>query len=345
MTSLQKLLKNAVLLSLSVCLFVTSGCTLPFLRQEKPPIVSDFPPESILIGNEIRTQTRILLESAQNIIYIEQMTISDSELLSQIIAKAHAGVEVRILLDQWQRENSKTVDLLKNENVSVQYYPTARGQFHRAKFMIIDHKIAVFYSAPWTTAGFNSAAVAFKITGSTVQSAAELFGRDWSDTTTLTLTIPKGDSLWQDNITLARTNIKNQILTRIKSASADIWIETQQLSGDVDDQDIINALVAARQRGCRVRLILDPACAQATPMTIQIFADAGIEYRYYKGPNGETLGRNFGIFDGTSFIHCSSAWTHYTIFINHECSLTIPSPQATQKMMEIFQADWDFSAP
>jgi phosphatidylserine/phosphatidylglycerophosphate/cardiolipin synthase-like enzyme len=293
--------------------------------------------DAILVDNAIREHTLEMIRNARHSLYIEQMTLSDPDILDEIIAKGNAGLEIRILLDRWQYENEATMSQLKNNNISAQYYPTEKGQFHRLKFIIADSQTVLFASAPWTQSHDSYSALAFVMSGDTVQKALDLFGRDWYYTTTLELNLHK-NIYDTEKITLTSTvGIKNLLLSHIEGAQQTIQITTQQLSGDID---ILNALIAARQRGCQVSILLDSSCWSNTPNTIKALSDAAIEYRFFDTQD-KVLFRNFGVFDSQRLVYTSSAWVYNTFVINHEGALAIPSPAAAQKCAELFQADWE----
>lgn len=329
--------KNIVSLLVLLVLILNSGCAAIYSlknQEEKRP-VSHLSANAVLTSpKEVRQETIELLNNAKKSIFIEQEAINDKELLDLIIKKYRQGVEVRILLDG-QRENHATLKMLKNQNISVHFYPAQKGQYQRIKMMIIDYKVAVFYGESWTSSGFNSHTLAVKLTGETAWTAVRLFNKDWKFTTTLSLELPKKITLPEDNIVLAaNANVKQQIIKYIISSSSEIKVEAEQLS----DPNTVQAILDAKNRGCRVKIIVNPASAVATPNTIKKFKDAGIEVRYYQHPL--PLGFNLGIFDNSTIILSSSAWTYYTFVINHECSLTIPSPEAVKVINEIFEDDW-----
>ncbi|MCL1790473.1 MAG: phospholipase D-like domain-containing protein [Peptococcaceae bacterium] len=317
------------------------GCAATIFKYEPPPSLLN--EKAVLIDNDIYRQTLLLIKNAEYTLYIEQMILADPVILNEIIAKAERGVEIRILLDRWQHENEPVVDRLKNNNISVQYYPTEKGQYHRQKFIISDNKTVLFVSVPWSDSQSSLSALAFIMTGDTVQKAVDLFARDWHYTTTLeldTFYTPQETARELERVTLSSTiGMKHLILSHIESAQESIRIETQQINGD---EEIINALISAQKRGCQVRILLDPACLETTPNTIKSLTEAQIECRYYNIP-GKTLSRNFAIIDTSILINTSSAWTYNTFIINHEGALIIPSLAVTRKCTEVFELDWDQS--
>jgi phosphatidylserine/phosphatidylglycerophosphate/cardiolipin synthase-like enzyme len=329
-------------LSLILCCAAgLGGCATPIFKHEPPP--SPLTGEALLIDDDVYNQALHLIHSANHTLYIEQMALDDPVILNEIITKAQAGVEIRILLDRWQPENGPTITLLKNNNISAQYYPTEKGQYHRQKLIIADNETALFLSTPWTDSPSLFSSLALIVTGDTVQKALDMFARDWQYTTTLGLNSARTadkPSTEPERVTLTSTvGMKNLILSYIESACQTIDLETQQLSGD---EDIISALAAAQKRGCKVRIILDSSCLETTPNTLKTLADVHIEYRYFNTP-GKILSRNFAVFDTHSLVYTSSAWTYNTFVINYEGALAVPSPAAAQKGADIFQLDWESS--
>ena len=317
-----------------VILFCAGGCSSPVFNHESS--LSSLSGEAILTGADVRNQALQLIQSANHSLYIEQLTLDDPVMLNEIIAKAQSGVKVKILLDRWQRENASTLEQLKNNNISAQYYPTEKGQYHCQKFIIADSRTVLFVSAPWSSSHAPYSAIALNMTGDTVQKALDLFAHDWQYTTTLEPDITRLTYI-PEKITLTSTSgIKNLILSHIESAHQTIWIETQHLSSD----EIVNALIAAQKRGCEIRIFLDASCQETIPNTLNTLTDAHIEYRFHNNPE-EILYRNFAVFDTCSLVYTSSAWVYNTFVINHEGALAIPSPSAARKCAEIFQADWE----
>lgn len=337
--------KSGFILLLIVLFLTATGCeiSMPFAKKNTSEQISNLSASSVFLDNsEIQSQTISLLNRAKKAIYIELSALDDPEIIDLIIKRSHEGVEIKILLDQWQRENAQTVKKLKNQNISVQYYPAQKGQYHRLRYMVIDYQVAMFYGQDWLQKYANTRSIAIRLTGDTAWNLAKSFTKDWEYTTTLTLELPDSIDLPEDNITFALNgNVKQQILYAIKQATTEICAEVEQIS----ETETVEALIAAKQRGCKVRLILSPSCAEATPNTIKAFKEAQIEVRYYDPADTEKINFNIGIFDNKTLIISSSSWSYRTFVINHEGSLSIPSPQVVNKIYSVFERDWQNSSP
>lgn len=328
--------------SIIVVLIVISGCSVFPFNKEVEHRVSSLGADSILVEtNKIRLETINLIENAEQAVFIQLSALDDSHILDLLIKKTQQGIDVRILLDQWQRENQATIRTLKNNNVSVQYYPAQKGQFQRARYMVVDYKVAILYGEDWTVKGAESYSIAVKLTGDTAWKITRSFDKDWLYTTTVSLNIPAKMDLHEENIVFAlNANVKQQIVRQIDSSQNEIKVIVEQIS----DSDTVNALVQARGRGVDIKLIVSPSSAISTPNTISKLEEAGIAIRYYYHPEELSLKLNVGIFDDKSVIVSSSSWTYYSFVINHECSLTIPSPEAVGKLNNIFTQQWQTSS-
>ncbi|MDD2234582.1 MAG: phosphatidylserine/phosphatidylglycerophosphate/cardiolipin synthase family protein [Desulfitobacteriaceae bacterium] len=286
-------------------------------------------------GDAIYNLTVDMISSAKKSVYVEQAEFDDSHLIQLLIQKAREGLEIRILLDQWQQVNQNTLDQLKSQNISVQFYPARKGQYNRVKLLVVDHEQALVYGSPWTEKGFDSDTLAVKLTDRSAWKAANVFSRDWEFTTTLTLNVPKTSSLPDDNIILAtNAKVKQQVIENINSSTKTIWVKTALVS----EEDTVQALINAVKKGREVQLILDPTEVEANPVTIETLRNGGIQIRTCS--TNKLRGLNVGIFDEKTFIQSSSSWTHNTFVINHELSITVPSPTATKKLVELFNQDW-----
>jgi cardiolipin synthase A/B len=333
----------AVLMILSLLL---SGCSLDFKRllvKEKETPVSNLPAEALYFDGET-TYNKIvdLISSAKKSIYIEQTIFSDERLIHLIIQKATAGVEVRILLDQFETSNQATLNQLKSKNISVQYYPARKGQTNAVKCLIVDTNRALIFSFPWTSEGFRAKNMAVLLSGKSVWKLAGVFNRDWQFTTTLSLGIPETTNLPDDYIVLAtNTNVKQQVIEHISGSEQSVWAIVSQ----VTDQDTIQAFIDAANKGRDVRLILDPKIMPNNwPGTIEKLKTSGAQIRYFKASPSRPMELNVGIFDGDTFLLSSSGWGYKSFVMNHELSITAPAPAATLQLVKQFDQEWQSSS-
>lgn len=317
-----------------------SGCTIkvPKLSPKVAPI-SNLPAEALFIDKDaIYNRTLALIESAQTTIYVEQAEFDDPQLIQLLLTKSRSGIDIRILLDQWQKVNRATLDELKSQNVSIQFYPAQKGQINHTKYLIVDQNRALIYGPPWTADGLLAHDLAVELSGRAAWKAATLFSKDWEFTTTFPLAVAKTSLQPEDNIVLANNaNVKQQLAEQISTSTKSIWIENSEIT----EPDLKQALIDAAQKGRDVRLVLDRAVASANPVTLETLKANGVHIRYY--PAQLSLGMHLAIFDNTSFILSSAGWTRSSFVTNHEFSITAPSPTATVKLSQMFNQDWEKS--
>ena len=332
----------SILFLLLFSMLFLSGCSLklPKLFPE-PVLISNLPAEALFIDKDaIYNRTLTLIQAAQTSIYVEQAEFDDPRLVQLLLAKSRTGIDVRILLDQWQKVNRATLDLLKSQNVSIQYYPAQKGQLNHTKYLIVDQKVAMIYGPPWTVDGLLAHDLAVELSGKSAWKAATLFSKDWEFTTTFPLTVPKTSPLPDDKIVLAaNAHVKQQLTEQISASTKSIWIEISEIT-DLDP-DLIQALIDAAEKGLDVRLILGRAVTSKTPVTIEKLTAKSITIRYF--PSQTPLGMHLAIFDNSSFLLSSSDWTRYSFVNNHEFSITVPSPLASTKLGDLFKQDWEKS--
>ncbi len=323
-------------------MLLISGCSFkPSKLFPEPVPISDLPAEVLFIDKDaIYNRTLTLIQSAQTSIYVEQAEFDDPGLVQLLLTKSRAGIDVRILLDQWQKVNRVTLDLLKSENVSIQFYPAQKGQINHTKYLIVDQNVAMIYGPPWTADGLLAHDLAVELSGKSAWKTANLFSKDWEFTTTFPLNVPKTSSLPDDMIVLATSaKIKQQLVEQISASTKSIWIEISEITDT--DPDIIQALIDAAEKGRDIRLILDRALVSKTPTTLEKLKVKNITIRYF--PSQTPLGMHLAIFDNSSFLLSSSNWTRYSFVAYHEFSITVPSPLASAKLGAMFNQDWEKS--
>ena len=325
---------------LSLAGFLLSGCTyrIPWLSSAPRP-VSDLPAEAVLVdGAAIYDRTLQLIQSAQNSVYVQQAEFDDLQLMSLLAAQSQAGIDVRILLDQWQGVNRTTLDHLKSQNVSIQFYPAQRGQINHTKYVIIDCKKAIIYGPSWTAAGWQAHDASVELSGKSAWKTAAAFASDWELTTTGSLPVPQTTDLPEDNIIVARnTNVKQQLNAEISASKESIRIAIPEIS----DPDLIQALLDASEKLPEVCLILDREAMLDAPASLEKLMSKNIQIRYF--PSEPRLGLRVAVFDNTCFILSSFDWTRNAFVTNHEFSVTVPSPAASAKLGDLFQQGWEKS--
>jgi phosphatidylserine/phosphatidylglycerophosphate/cardiolipin synthase-like enzyme len=103
-------------------------------------------------GEEVRAMLRGALMHARQRVLGEVYTLTDPEVVAQLVAAHQRGVDVRVLLDPNQVYNRHAYAVLRDAGVDVRFYPVPRGVLLHAKIGLFDG-LLVLGSANWTLSG------------------------------------------------------------------------------------------------------------------------------------------------------------------------------------------------
>jgi phosphatidylserine/phosphatidylglycerophosphate/cardiolipin synthase-like enzyme len=103
-------------------------------------------------GEEIRTMLRGALVTARHRVLAEVYTLTDPEVVAELVAAHRRGVDVRVILDPHQVYNRHAYSVLRDGGVAVRWYPVPRGVLLHAKVGLFD-SLLVLGSANWTLSG------------------------------------------------------------------------------------------------------------------------------------------------------------------------------------------------
>jgi len=131
-------------------------------------------------GSEIRAMLSRALVHARQRVLAEVYTLTDPELLAELVAAKRRGVTVRVLLDPNQAYNRHGYAVLRAAGVDARWYPIPKGALLHAKIGLFDAEL-VLGSANWTLSGLGTNHELDIETGDlrTVTAFATRFDADW----------------------------------------------------------------------------------------------------------------------------------------------------------------------
>ena len=103
-------------------------------------------------GSEIRAMLVAAVESARRRVLAEVYTLTDPEVIVELVVAHRRGADVRVLLDPNQSYNRHAAAMLLAGGVAVRWYPVPRGVLLHAKVGLFDGEL-VLGSANWTRSG------------------------------------------------------------------------------------------------------------------------------------------------------------------------------------------------
>jgi phosphatidylserine/phosphatidylglycerophosphate/cardiolipin synthase-like enzyme len=103
-------------------------------------------------GDEIRRMLSSALGGARHRVFAEVYTLTDPEIILELVRALRRGADVRVLLDPNQAYNFHSEAMLRAGGVAVRWYPVPRGVLLHAKIGLFDGEL-VLGSANWTLSG------------------------------------------------------------------------------------------------------------------------------------------------------------------------------------------------
>ncbi|GAC1647731.1 MAG: hypothetical protein NVS9B11_20350 [Candidatus Dormibacteraceae bacterium] len=133
-------------------------------------------------GAEIRTMLVSALVHAMHHVLAEVYTLTDPEVIAELVEAHRRGTTVRVLLDLHQPYNQHGYELLRAGGVEVRWYPARRDVKLHAKIGLFDG-ILVLGSANWTLSGLGVNHELDIETGDpgAVKAYAARFAADWTN--------------------------------------------------------------------------------------------------------------------------------------------------------------------
>ena len=116
------------------------------LRAEQLAVAQTAP------GDEIRHTLEGALRRARHRVLAEVYTLTDAEVVAELVIAHRRGADVRVILDPNQAYNVHPASMLAAGGVDVRWYPVPRGILLHAKIGLFDGEL-VLGSANWTVSG------------------------------------------------------------------------------------------------------------------------------------------------------------------------------------------------
>ncbi len=284
------------------------------------------------------------LATAKKSVHIAMFNLRDSDIISALGALAKKGVDVQILLDAKQMQqtyNQATLQAMKDAGLSpvgVDNTAATNATMHD-KFTVIDDQIVL-------TGSMNYSGNALKLNDEELlriddPSVASLFDTEFGKLKAGTTGTPTAATTDPVRVLFGTEDkLYNVVADEIRAAKTSVYVAMFSL----DAQKMIDELIAAKQRGVHVVVVLDKVQADASTADEQL-DQAGIpvlRYENNRGSAGNTglveLHNKLCVIDDTKVLMGSYNWTNLASFYNDENMLELTSPRlATEANSEIAQ--------
>ncbi len=277
------------------------------------------------------------IEHAQKSIDLVMYKMSDAQVVEALGKAVARGVSVRVLLnggyyDKKEKSNDAAYTALQKLNVSVKWSPTNFALTHQKTF-IFDGREALVMTFNLQSRYYKTGRD-FAVAVTNPNDVAEIkrvFEADFAGS----YVVPKqGDTL------LWSPGSEDELLYLINSANSTLDIYNELMG----DQDIIDALKAAAQRGVRVRLNM----TYATNWKQAYFTlrDAGVSVRTFPSSSKIIyIHAKMIIADHKVAFMGSENFSETSLNKNRELGLVLSAPHIVEGLQTTFDADWVKSRP
>jgi cardiolipin synthase A/B len=205
-------------------------------------------------GNELVAA----IGSATQSVYMTMYEMSDSDVVTALIARKQAGADVQVILDVANKGfNTSSFNALKSGGVNVVYSSTAFTYTHE-KTVIIDGKVAwiMTMNANTSSPDSNREYLAIDTDANDIVEATAIFKADHSQQAIT----PTG------NLVVADTNARQKLVNFIYSAQTTLDVEGEEFS-DTNTNGVVDAVAAAAKRGVTVHVIIANDTLDATAVS------------------------------------------------------------------------------
>ncbi len=280
-----------------------------------------------------------LIGRATRSLYIKQFTFTEPAIQQAVIARAKAGVDVRVMLNparsSGSRANDETFALFEKANVPVRWASPHFAVTHE-KSIVVDEETALIATFNLCEKYFTQTRDYGVIVGNPVQVAqiVEGFHADWAHEHWH----PTEDTglLWSNN------NSRKLMSDFIDSAQETLEVQHPKFV----DATVTERIAAAAQRGVYVRVLCGGKHGISEWDILDTFSSLRLLHylgvKVHKQKNLR-LHAKLLIADGRHALVGSMNIDRSAFDLRRELGTTIRDPEIIEGVKEVFESDWDLS--
>ena len=271
------------------------------------------------------------IAAARRTIDLEMYLVTDEPVL-QALEAAHArGVAVRVILEQHpfggEGGQPEIFARLEEAGIAVRWgNPVFR--FTHIKAMIVDDAVAIILNQNLTASSFttNRDFGAITTAPAAVRTAAAIFAADWE----------RGGEPPPQPLVVSPTNARAELTGLIDGTrdSVDIYAEVLR------DPELLAKIVAAAERGVRVRLVVSPS--EDFARELAELAAGGVAVRYSRTLY---IHAKVIIADGERAFLGSQNLSATSLDLNRELGIIVDDPVSLARLSRTFELDFRAGSP
>ncbi len=266
------------------------------------------------------------LAGAQHSIDVEIYLMGYGGILDALEAKAQAGVQVRVILDQYKMDtNQKYFTALQAAGAQVKWSST-EFTYQHSKFLLVDKNVAVISTGNYSKSysiDLERNHVATDRDPSDMVDLAALFEADWAGQP---LSMPC------TRLVVSPINARPRILELIGSAQSTLTIESMQFA----DYAVRNAVKARVEAGVDVRVLLaDANWIDANASAVTFLKGLGVTVKWIPHLHTKVI-----VADGVRGYLGSENLSQTSLDKNREVGLVVVEPSSVTPLTTSFETDW-----
>lgn len=279
-----------------------------------------------------------LINGAKKFIYVSVYDLDNADIVNALISAKNRGVDVKVVIESGNR-NTKTDFKLPNNNIPIIY--DMNSAYMHNKFIVIDGYCVITGSTNLTETGINSNSnnMFIVFNNELAQDYMEEFEEQFDkkmfgshDDNTKSFNKVSTNSGLIEPFFMPEDNLKDRLVQLINNAqqSIDIMMFT------FTDKEIANALLDAKNRGLKVRVIMETFQANSRWSVYKLINDLNP----ILDKNPRTFHHKVMIIDNIITITGSYNFTNSAQFKNDENALIIHSQDISHAYTREFNRFW-----
>ena len=283
-------------------------------------------------------QLYALIASARHSIDLTMYELQDTTATAALAAAAARGVDVRVILDAYEKYDNQAAYTYLNANGVHAIWSSPAYYYTHQKTLTIDNRLSVIMTENWQTQ-YYSTSRDYDVVDRDQRDIAAIVAVFNADFTYTPITPSDADDLvWSP------TDAQPQLLALINSAKYSIAIEAEEMG----DTNVTNALIAAAERGVKVEVIMtNDDNEYATPFNALVAAGAHVSTYAYTASlyiHAKTILVDYGTKDARVFIG-SENFSNTSLTENRELGLIINDRTILETVNKTDQSDFAGGTP
>ncbi len=349
--------------------------------------------------DQIFTEMYNIIDHAKKKIYITTYLFGDSighKIAEKLIAKKKEGVEIKFVaeetmgyLPQLVNPAEKEYKFLVANGVAVKFFPVElmpkgptflsnRKLINHSKMVVADESVAIIGGMNYKDSEAINHDYMVRIEGNAAKELSKIGDDNWEksrpirignsgnnlpvstpEVPSLPVPVPASNS-GSSMVEIAQTGFKEQsigdmVIRYFNNAKRSISVEMLLM----DNQEVVKALVRAKNRGVKVRIILDeiefgkynkiidriPLEGMANFGSVTSLIGAEIPVRWYVSRQKDSmLHAKAAMVDNQTLIVGSANFTYHALTRNHEVSIAVNNSNVANAFGKTFEQDWSVNS-